>query len=883
MRNVSFDNWWLLLIAVPLAAVVVAPYLWAIRKENKTKATVTSLVLHIVIVCIIALALAGTTLTTYMTKTEVIYVADVSYSTNKNLELIDSYIAKVSKTHPRNTKASLVCFGKDYELLADFGEKFPSVTTAQVDDSATDISAALSYAGKLFSNDTIKHIVLITDGNETDPNAANNLVRVVEELYANSVYLDVMYIDSNMQEGQKEVQLTGVDASDATYLNHEASVSVLLQCSADNIETRISLYKDGEYFAATTKNLAQGFHTETFTLDTSAVGSHDYEVKIETVNEADDLSQYNNSCSFTQSVTGTLNVLLITTNQNDVEALQGLYGEDVHIDSYVNDPYVPFTVESLCAYDEIVISETDVTTLENTDAFIDSLDKVVSVFGKSLINLGDGKLQNGVENKSMQAYGDLLPVKYGNSEQDSKLYAIVLDSSRSMNYNFKMKYAKMVAENLLNILNDDDRVLIMGFSGEPRVIHLVANASERYKLIQAIEQVTVTQGTVMGAALARTFDMIKGMDIENMQVMLISDGLSYSMEENNPVDVAQQMYEAGITVSTVCISSTEGAALMKNVAAAGHGNYFSVSNDAEAGNVVYDQIAPELGALVIEGESKVSVKNAYDPVVKGLENIPAVYGFIQSKAKNNATVILQVPYQKPGGFVVDVPLYAYWNYGNGKVSCFTSDLLGAWTENWNGNEGHKFLSNVFTTNIPQERVDYPYTLNVEFDGVQSLVEVIPVTINPYATLQMDVTLPDGTVDSQTLYFDQTRYYYEFSTPLLGKYQVKITYSYGNNTYVNTAVFHIDRSPEYDSFVLYSAATLTSAVRDRGTVYEDDSLKVENNMDEVSTYTVDFTIPLLAMAVALYVIDIIIRKLTWADIRTLFKKTASTSADLKKGG
>ena len=59
MRNVSFDNWWLLLIAVPLAVAVVVPYLWAIRKENKTKATVTSLILHIVIVCIIALALAG--------------------------------------------------------------------------------------------------------------------------------------------------------------------------------------------------------------------------------------------------------------------------------------------------------------------------------------------------------------------------------------------------------------------------------------------------------------------------------------------------------------------------------------------------------------------------------------------------------------------------------------------------------------------------------------------------------------------------------------------------------------------------------------------------------------------------------------------------------
>lgn len=880
MRNVSFDNWWLLLIAVPLAAAVVAPYLWAIRKENKTKATVTSLVLHLVIVCIIALALAGTTVTTYMTKTEVVYVADVSYSTNKNLALIDEYIAKVSKTHPKNTQSSLVCFGEDYQLMADFGEKFPSVTTATVNVDATDISSALSYAGKLFSNDTIKHIVLITDGNETDPNAASNLVRVVEELYANRVYLDVIFIDSGLKEGEKEVQLTSVDASAATYLNHDATVKALVQCSAENVETKITLYRDGQQQSQRIANLQQGYNTIEFPLDTSAVGSYDYKVTVETVDAANDLSKENNECQFTQSVTGTLNVLLITNNQGDVDVLQGLYGSDVVIDSYVKTPYVPFTVESLCLYDEIVLCGVDVATLENAEAFVDSLDKAVSVFGKTLINMGDGKLQNGSDDDAVNAYKDLLPVNYGNSEQDHKLYAIVIDSSRSMNFNYKMHYAKLVAENLLSILNDGDRVMILGFSGEPRMIHAITDASERYKLIQAITEVSATQGTVMGAALQATFDIIKSMPEENKQVMLISDGLSYDKESQNPVSIAAQMFEAGITVSTVNIASNDGKALMQQVAQAGHGNSFDVSSEEDATQVVYDRISPELGELVILGQTKVNVQNANDPVIKGLGKLPTVQGYIQNKAKTNATVILRVPYQKPSGKVADVPLYAYWNYGHGKVACFASDLMSDWTKDWKGTEGETFLRNVFSTGIPEERVDYPYTLNVEFDGVQSLVEVIPVTINPYATLQMEITDPSGNKETRTLYFDQTRYYYEFATPELGKYQVTITYSYGTNTYVNTAVFHIDRSPEYDSFALYSAASLTSAVRDRGVVYEDDSLKVENNMDEVSTYTVDYTIPLLAIAVALYVIDIIIRKLTWADIKSFFKKS---SVPTVKGG
>ena len=875
MRSVSFDNPWLLLVAVPLAIVILLPYLWAIRKENKTKATVTSLILHILIVCVLTLALAGTVLTTYMTKTEVIYVADVSYSANKSLQLIDDHVARLEKDLPRNTQSALVCFGKEYKLMADMGDPIPSVQNTGIDDSATDISAALSYASTLFSSDTIKHIVLLTDGNETDPNAQNNLVRVVEELYAKNVYIDVVYIDSNMQENETEVQITSVDASASTYLNHEANVKVLLQLGS-TMQVKLTLYKDGQVFGdPIVKELSAGYSIETFELDTSTEGSFDYEVRVES---AEDKSQFNNSCSFTQNVTGKLNVLLISSKTSDLEAVKTMYGSDTAIDSYINDPRVPCTVEQLCQYDEIIVSSTDVSTLENAAAFVDSLDKVVSVFGKTLINVGNSNIQTSTETV-VENYEGMLPVKYGNSNDDAKLYVIVLDTSRSMNFNYKFSYAKMVAQNLLNVLNDNDKVMVVGFAGNPKLIYAITSATNRTLLAKTINDLTVTQGTVLSAALEATYDIIKDMDFENKQVMLISDGLSYSLDGDTPTRIAAQMRADGITVSTVNTVSPEGAETLDAIASAGGGSSFYVDSNAAATAVVYDKVAPEMGATVIEEETVVNIQSNFDITTKGLGSIPNIHGFVQSKAKTGASVILTVPYQKSQGAQVEVPLYATWQYGEGKVACLTTDLMGAWSGNWAGTTGETFLQRLGSAHVPAQRVDYPYTLNVEFDGVQSLVEVIPVTINPYATLDMQITKPDGSVENKTLNFDQTRYYYAFSTPELGKYEVKINYSYGVNSYENTAVFHIDRSPEYDSFVLYSAATLTSAVRDRGTVYEDDSLKVENNMDEVSTYTMDFTLPLFALAVILYVLDIIIRKLTWADIRSFFKKSASPA----KGG
>lgn len=260
--------------------------------------------------------------------------------------------------------------------------------------------------------------------------------------------------------------------------------------------------------------------------------------------------------------------------------------------------------------------------------------------------------------------------------------------------------------------------------------------------------------------------------------------------------------------------------------------------------------------------------------MKGVGALPNVGGFIQCSAKSDAITVLAVPYQKSTGAMVDVPLYSYWNYGNGTVACFTSDLLGGgWTAGWLAESGQKFFGNIISTTVPEERKDYPYTISVEYDGIDSVVEVVPATIKPFATMQVKVTMPDGQHVEQTLNFDQTRYYYTFETPYVGKYEVQITYEFGGTTYVSNSVFYLARSPEYDAFAMCSAASLNAAIRDRGRVFEDDSLVIEHNKDEVSTYTMDFTVPLLVAAVVMYVVDIIIRKLKWADIVSLFKKTS----------
>ena len=97
MRNISFDNPYWLLLAIPLAAALLIPYFISVSKDNRTKGWVASLVIHILIIIFVSLSAAGLVHTTVMTRTKLYVVADVSYSSDRNLDEIDEYIKQIEK------------------------------------------------------------------------------------------------------------------------------------------------------------------------------------------------------------------------------------------------------------------------------------------------------------------------------------------------------------------------------------------------------------------------------------------------------------------------------------------------------------------------------------------------------------------------------------------------------------------------------------------------------------------------------------------------------------------------------------------------------------------------------------------------------------------
>ena len=164
MKNISFDNPYLLLLAIPLALAIIIPFLISRNKDNRTPLWTTSLILHVVIIALIALAAAGISTVSVLTKTTVYVLADVSYSSDRNLDQIDAYVAEIKESLPVNTTMGVVCFGKNCVVVTPAGRTVKSVSEAKLDNSATDIAGALTFTEGLFKGDTLKRIILITDG-----------------------------------------------------------------------------------------------------------------------------------------------------------------------------------------------------------------------------------------------------------------------------------------------------------------------------------------------------------------------------------------------------------------------------------------------------------------------------------------------------------------------------------------------------------------------------------------------------------------------------------------------------------------------------------------------------------------------------------------------
>ena len=891
MNNINFDNPWLLFIALPLLAAVTVPFAIAVRRDNANAHNIASFCLHALICICITLAISGMAFETVVTETNVFVLADISYSAEHNLDEVQENIEKISKKLPKNSKMGVICFGRNYQMIADLGEEVPSVTTAKrVDRSATDVASALRYAGNLFDDNVIKRIIVITDGAETV--STNNIIRVVNNLQDNDVYVDAVFLDDNLDESVSEVQLDGAEASLSTYVGKTEEVNVLIRANcgvingakAERCDGYVNLYRDGAFITRRSASLYDGLNVVTLPLYTDAAGTFNYEVTVETVNPKADTSLYNNRYIFTQKVTDERKVLFVGGSAADCSAGRDIYGiKDV---TYVSDPAdVPLSVEEMCGYDEIVLCNFDVRTARSATMFTSSLATLVDEYGKTLTTFGNTFVQedtgeNTLDNQALRKLADLLPVTIGNPDQDTRLIALVFDISISMNFEGRFAVAKRAAVKLLEVFNPTDKVMVIGFSGGVTELLPPTYLTSSSAIKETIEKQEAENDTNLSAALKHTYELMSREQFHNKQVIIISDGMNPEADEADAKKWAEDLSKQNITVSAIGIypkdyGNTLLDSIVKNKSASNDKAFYQNIQNEDEIDLKIDEVTDNTSQIEISGERyEVSIRRPNEEVVEGVESIGAIGGFWYNSAKSTAQTVLTAKYYRDKGVTsFDVPLYAYWSGGGkGKVVSFLSDISSNWTYDWvYGTGGEAFLSNVPKATLPSERINTPFIVEVEGSGNSTTVYVgTSSTLQSSASFTATVVDANGMTTTKNLAFDSSTYFATFSTDAPGRYRVLVDYSYNDLSYRTEVDFSVSYYAEYDSFTSYSKSYMYRLLTENGKILELDEIKsLENNASAYTSYTFRFTVPLMIISAVAFVADIIVRQLRWQDITSFF--------------
>ncbi len=878
MNNINFSNPWLLLVGLGLLIVIFVAFFLLVKKDGFNFHNIASLVIHAVIVVMLTIAFSGMTLELNITETDVYVLADCSYSSKRNLSVIDDKIKDLSNNLPHNSKLAVISYGKDYEVVTNLGDKFSTVQNTTVDDTETNVKVALEYTTKQFNDGVIKRIVIITDGLETSEESLSGLISNYESA---DIHIDAIFLDNTLKDDAFEYQVSSVKYNETTYLNRSEDAVVTIESNQEVDNAIITLENNDGILETLKETLHKGTNTYTFELPTNVRGHKSYKVSVSDSNEEDcDFNPHNNSYSFTQEVSEKIKVLFISNDtdngENELKNFKSVYSSSTYeITSYVNDDAnIPYLLDDLCNYDEIVLDSFNISAddfKDNASSFVTNLNLAVTEYGKSLHTFGNTSVQNSTGEDELKTLGDMLPVSY-KATSETKSYTILLDISNSMLTISHLSIAKQAAIKLLNLLNESDYFTVIAFYGNNQIVAQgLASASNIAKATETINNLSGKQATNIQAALEYAYELMNTSNYQYKKVMLISDSLDYS---NGSQDTEAKLKEfisnardLNIDTDMICINENYDASGATSDAKFAVANAIKSSGGYVAKIVTEEEVNGAKFGEITEREIEVYKKNSNGFTVKtnnknsevlnGIEVNQKVNEFYASSSKSSANTIISVKDKNK-----TYPLYATWNLGEGVVTSFTSTFTA-----YSTGDAKNFISNIVPTYTASNPNYSPYIMEALYQGSSILVTLKAQNVSSSVNITLDVKKDNEKLGTYKFSSNTSNYFTSFDINGVGTYKLTMNF---NNVSI-TKYYTIPYYSEYNSFETSDSSYLYSLVTSDGKVVEDGSLVINNDNLNVIKYKYTFAPLMMILSVILFVVDVAIRKLKLQDIKSLFKK------------
>ena len=868
MKSFSFSNPWLLLIALPLVFLTVLTFL-RLSKTRRTKKYLVSVILRCIAFVLIVAMLAGMSSISATDDVSIIVLADLSDSTLTVRSDMEDFVQELVESVDSDIEIGLVAFADGYVYEAELGSDMDfSDFTEEPAASATDIEDALRYASSLLPTDTYGRIILLSDGEQTEGDAEAAAVEIAYQ----EIRIDAVLFDT--ESDGDEIQIDDVEMPESAYSGDTFEITVTAESNTNTAGTLL-VYDNDTLIGEVDISIKEGINT--YTVEDTAAESGVHSFRIELAADDDSLTENNTYYSYIK-ILGDPNILIIDGTGSESQTLTQILDDDYNV-TIVTESEAPSTLAELYDYDEVVLMNVSCDDLP--DGFDEVLEEYISVLGRGVLTTG-GTDTYYYGAMTGTAFDDFLPVDVdlGDDDGNAEMTALVIliDSSSSMS-GTSYELAKEGAINCVNALSSSDYVGIIAFADKSYVVSELTSAENKDDVVEAISELETVRGTYLCDAVKEAYDQLKESDADVKHVIIISDG--------NPSDtgydaVVEDMYASDITTSTILIgdgtsySMGNGAGsfaggsttsdIMEELAELGGGDFYEVSDVSDLPDIMVEETEQYLTNYISEGTFTPEINNI-SQVLSGVDAIPSLDGYVITEIKSTASSVLYTDANRP--------VYAEWDYGNGSVASFTSDLSGQWSSTFLASEeGITFIQNVVSSLLPSESDMTGLDVDITRNGTETTMVVETTDASEDTTVEASVVSPDGEEYTATLNVSSEGVYTNMiDASAEGVYTVLVLQSDSAGTitaYTDTA-FAASYSAEYDAFMTGGDSLLNSvsSITD-GEVMTDaeDLLNIDIDPVEIEK---SLLIPLSILAALLLLADLILRNTKWKDLCGFFRR------------
>ncbi len=689
-----------LVLERPAALLLLAlcPLLWPALRTSLTDLSrlqlFAQLAMRSALLACIALALALPASLQERTRVSVAALVDVSHSiSDDQLRQVGQQIDRLrQRAQQQGDELHVVTFGGQPGLLPDplRWDRATDVerlrgpaghreqAQAWLRPEASNLQAALQLSYAVHAPDTLRRVVLFSDGNQTEGDVTSEALsarrrgmRVGYVALPAEAAAEVLVRDLHLLSDSGDA--AGIKVGAPFTLEAEVFSSVPQRVRATLFESQGSGERENPGDGHRDVDLVAGRNLLRFRCQIDSAGVKRYRVQLGAVPGAtlQDRFASNNQALLPLFARGRPRILYIEGETAAKGYLsQALARENIEVET--RGPYgLPGHAKDLLGFDLVLMSDVSATLV--SQAQMVAIESYVRDYGGGFIMAG-GENSFGSGGYQGTQLEKILPVRFEQEKKrDQPTLALVLaiDRSGSMSGR-KLELAKDAARATAEMLGGDDLIGVVAFDSQAIPLVRLQRAQNRVRISSDISRLTAGGGTQLLPPLQEAYQQLAAATARIKHVILLTDGQA---EYQGILELVNQMVAQKITVSTVGVGSGADQTLLTAIAENGGGRFYFTQDESSIPKIFTKETTQVARSALVEDRVRPVVAKFVELLDGvGIESAPALRGYVSTKPKPLAEVILVSPQGEP--------LLVRWRQGLGQVVAFTSDVKNRWAVDW---------------------------------------------------------------------------------------------------------------------------------------------------------------------------------------------------------